>query len=143
MRLRTCLSRLTLIILLVCFTVLAWNLPAKANDEICFDLKDAQEIARCFQERQSLREIGSLKDQKIALLEKENELLKRELELKDRIIEINQGEIEATRRALNDMKEVSDRALRLAETTGKPKSNWEIYGLLGLVVFVAGVLVGM
>jgi uncharacterized protein YydD (DUF2326 family) len=89
-----------------------------------------------------LRELDQVKDQRIANLEKEIELLKRENELKDRIIIIKDMEIAANRRAFEDMKEISDRSLKLAETA-KPKSNWQIYGLAGLALFVVGVLVGM
>jgi lipid-A-disaccharide synthase-like uncharacterized protein len=38
-------------------------------------------------------------------------------------------------------KELTDRALKLAEV-GKPKSNWELQGVLGLAVFSFGFLVG-
>ncbi len=38
-------------------------------------------------------------------------------------------------------KELTDRALKLAEV-GKPKSNWELQGLLGLAAFVLWFLVG-
>jgi hypothetical protein len=38
-------------------------------------------------------------------------------------------------------KELIDRALKLAEA-GKSKSNWELQGLLGLVAFILGFLVG-
>lgn len=51
-------------------------------------------------------------------------------------------EIEATRRALGDMKEVSDRAIKLAETAKPKVAGWELYGVLGLAVFVAGLVVG-
>lgn len=112
------------------------------NDLYCLDLPDTQAVARCFVDRDLLRELVKTKDQQIANLQKENDLLKRELELKDKIIEIELREIELTRRALNDMKEVTDRALKLAET-GKPKSNWQLYGILGLAAFTIGVLVGL
>lgn len=127
----------------VFFTPLAFAQPSgDPNDTFCFDLPDTQEVARCLQDRQFLRQLIEVQNQRIANLEKENDLLKREIELKDKIIEIDQREIKSTRAALDDMKEVTDRALRLAET-GKPRSNWEIYGLLGIAMFVVGVLVGI
>jgi uncharacterized protein YydD (DUF2326 family) len=89
-----------------------------------------------------LREVDQVKDQRIANLEKEIELLKRENELKDRIIAIKDMEIAANRRAFEDMKEISDRSLKLAETA-KPKSNWQLYGLAGLAALVVGILIGM
>ena len=45
------------------------------------------------------------------------------------------------RTAFEKEKELTDRALKLAEA-GKPKSNWELQGLLGLAAFVLGLLVG-
>jgi len=38
-------------------------------------------------------------------------------------------------------KDLTDRALKLLEVA-KPKSNWELQGLLGLVAFVLGFLAG-
>ncbi len=58
------------------------------------------------------------------------------------IIGIKDMEIEATRRALTDMKDVSDRAIKLAETAKPKVGGWELYGVLGLAVFVAGLVVG-
>jgi hypothetical protein len=45
------------------------------------------------------------------------------------------------RTAFEKEKELTDRALKLAEV-GKPKSNWELQGLFGLAAFVLGLLVG-
>ena len=45
------------------------------------------------------------------------------------------------RTAFEKEKELTDRALKLAEA-GKSKSNWELQGLLGLAAFVLGLLVG-
>ena len=38
-------------------------------------------------------------------------------------------------------KELTDRALKLAEV-GKPKSNWELQGVIGLAFFVLGFMAG-
>jgi len=43
-------------------------------------------------------------------------------------------EAEVYRTAFEKEKELTDRALRLTEV-GKPKSNWELQGILGLAVF--------
>ncbi len=83
----------------------------------------------------------ALKDQRIANLEKELELSRRENEMKDRIIAIKDMEIASTRRAFEDMKEISDRSLKLAEVS-KPKTNWELQGLAVLAALVAGFLIG-
>ena len=42
---------------------------------------------------------------------------------------------EVYRVAFEKEKELTDRALKLAEV-GKPKSNWELQGVLGLAAFV-------
>jgi len=97
-------------------------------------------MARRLQDYELVRRLVDVQNQRIANLEKENELLKRENELKDRIIEIDQREIDATRRALNDMKEVADRAVKLAEVS-KPKSNWQLGGLLTGLAILAGYLI--
>lgn len=113
-----------------------------SDDLICEDIPDAQEIDRCFEDRDYLRQVDQLKDQRISNLEKELELQKRENELKDRIIAIKDMEIQAQKRAFDDMKEVSDRALKLAETS-KPKSGWQIMGIIGVAAFVIGLAVGL
>jgi len=45
------------------------------------------------------------------------------------------------RTAFEKKKELTDRALKLAEA-GKPKSNWKLQGVLGLAAFVLGFLAG-
>lgn len=112
------------------------------GQELSFPLDDAQKILRnekeCDLDRRELelrKEQDALKDHRIANLEKELDLAKQEVVLKDKIIEIKDMEIQATRRALNDMEKVTDRAIKLAET-GKPKSNT-------LLNIIGGVLVGL
>jgi hypothetical protein len=46
-----------------------------------------------------------------------------------------------SRTAFEKEKELTDRALKLAEA-GKPKSIWELQGILGVADFVPGLLVG-
>jgi len=113
-----------------------------SDDYICVSLSDSQELVRRLADYDILREMDQLKDQRIANLEKELELQKRENELKDRIIGIKDMEIQAQKRAFDDMKEVSDRALKLAETS-KPKSNWQLLGIIGVAAFVIGLAVGL
>jgi hypothetical protein len=43
--------------------------------------------------------------------------------------------------AYERQKELTDRAIKLAEI-GKPKSNWELQGLLGAAAFAIGLLMG-
>jgi hypothetical protein len=46
-----------------------------------------------------------------------------------------------SRTAFEKEKELTDRALKLAEA-GRPKSNWELQDLLGLAAFILGFLAG-
>ena len=119
------------------------------GQELSFPLPDAQRILRnekeCDLDRRELelrRQQDALKDQRITNLEKELDLAKQEIVLKDKMGEIKDMEILATRRALADMEKVTDRSLKLAETV-KPKSNWQVYGLLAVIAFVAGLAVGL
>ena len=89
-----------------------------------------------------------LKDQKIALLEqrvsnleKENDLLKQQNVIQEKLTELAKREAEVYQAAFEKEKELTDRALRLAEV-GKPKSSWELQGILGLAAFVLVFLVG-
>ena len=116
--------------------------------EICQSIEDVQgevrKLKECDIDRRELelrRQQDALKDQRIAALEKELDLVKRESDLKDRIIVIKDMEIAAQKRAFEDMKEVSDRALKFAETSKKSSlGNWELGGIIGLVAFIAGAL---
>lgn len=78
---------------------------------------------------------GALAD-KVSLLDLE----KRENVLNLRIIEIQKREIEGINKNFDQMKEVTDRAIKLVEVS-KPKSNWQLQGLLGLAALVVGVLI--
>lgn len=117
------------------------------SQELCFPLDDAQKIFRVLKEcgldqreLQLRREQDVLKDQRITNLEKELELSKQEVSLKDKIIEVKDMEIAIQKRAFDDMKEVADRAIKLAEVS-KPKSNWQLQGLLGMAAFAIGLLI--
>lgn len=119
--------------------------------ELCFPIEDAQKLLRnekeCDLDRRELqlrREQDIVKDQRIANLEKELELAKQEIFLKDKVIEVKDMEISIRKRSFDDMKEVTDRALKLAEIA-KPQSqpNWMLQGLLGLTAFVVGILISM
>ena len=124
------------------FTDLALSQSSEESDDYIWDLSDTQEVVRRLTDYDLLRELDQIKDQRITNLEKEVELLKREIELKDRIIGIKDMEIQVQKRAFDDMKEVADRAIKLAETS-KPKSTWETLGIIGVLAFVIGLAVGL
>lgn len=125
------------------FAGLASAQPIESSDDyICQSIPDSQELVRRLTDYEILREMDQVKDQRIQNLEKEIDLLKRESELKDRIIQIKDMEIQAQQRAFEDMKEVADRAIKLAETS-KPTSGWQIMGIIGVAAFVIGLAVGL
>jgi len=112
-------------------------------------LRDLQEVDRCFQERDLLKEIDREKDKTIAELKKSLELVQKDLDLErkendlnERIIKIQEREIAGINRNFEQMEEVADRAIKLAETS-KPKSNWPTLGLIGILAFVIGLAVGL
>jgi len=57
------------------------------------------------------------------------------------LTELAKRETEVYKTAFEKEKELSDRALKLAEI-GKPKSNWELQGIMGWAAFVLGFLAG-
>jgi len=62
--------------------------------------------------------------------EKENDLLKQRNAIPEKLTELAKREAEVYRVAFEKERELTDRALKLAEV-GKPKSNWEIQRILG------------
>jgi hypothetical protein len=59
--------------------------------------------------------------------------------IQEKLTELAKRETEVYRVAFEKKKELTDRALKLADV-GKPKSNWELQGVLGLAIFVLGFL---
>jgi len=80
-------------------------------------------------------------EKSLAIEIKTNELNQRELNLKDQIIGLKDQEIAATNRANAQLKDVTDRAIKLAEIS-KPKSNWELQGILSGVALAVGYFLG-
>jgi TolA-binding protein len=120
--------------------------PATEAGEICFGINEASKIIRTLKEcdfdrreLDLLRQQVALKDQRIAQLEKENDLLKQEQSINQRILAVKDMEIEVHKKSFEQMKEVSDRALKLAETN-KPQGNWMFYGLAALASIAFGAL---
>ncbi len=111
------------------------------------DLPSLKRIDECIQKEPILNDLVKEQANTIlklqeALADKEKllDLEKRENALNLRIIEIQKREIEGINKNFDQLKEVTDRAIKLAEV-GKPKSNWELYGLLGMAAFVVGHLI--
>lgn len=120
---------------------------AQSNDYINIGLSDSQEILRRLQDYELLRQVDAEKDKRIQNLEAQVASLnqtvtldQREIEINQKMLELKDKEIAALNRNFEQMKDIADRALKLAETS-KPSSNWQLQGLLGLAAFVLGVLI--
>ena len=112
------------------------------------EIKTFKEIDRRLQDYEVLKEMEKAKDQRIENLEKENLLLQKELELEKRENEINKRiqdvmkqEIEAKDRSFQDMKEIADRAIKLAEGSKKGSGNWQYLGLAVIVAEVVRIVI--
>jgi hypothetical protein len=109
-------------------------------------LMDLQEIDRWLQDYEVLKDLDRAKDERIVNLERDVDLARRELDLEKRenelnvkIIGVKDLQIAAQNLAFQDMKEVADRAIKLAETA-KPKTNWSLLGWIATIV--AAIAVG-
>jgi len=117
--------------------------PSRSQDStlFCFPKDEAQRLYRDTSENPLLKE-------KIAVLEEAERVNKQQIanveqqiEIQKKLTEIAEKRAEVEHIAYERQKELTDRAIKLVEV-GKPKSNWELQGVLGLAVFVLGVLAG-
>lgn len=120
--------------------------PQSVNFKL--DLPDLREWYKQTEEYPILKDLAESQAKTIselktslALKEKELELERRENEINKRMLEVKDREIAGLVRNFDQMKDVADRAIKLAEAS-KPKSNWELYGILGMAVFIAGMVIG-
>lgn len=112
-----------------------------ALEEICLDPVDARKALRCLME-------AGIKDEKISLLEREVEVLRREKEIANqeaeyqkRLVDLAQRETAVYKLAYEREKDLTERALKLAEV-GRPKSDWQLQGALALGAILLGVIIG-
>lgn len=104
-----------------------------SSQPICFDNDDAQRLYRTVEEHSLLKQqVDVLKD-KVSNLEKEKELMQRELDIKDKLIEVEVQRTNVYKEAFEKEKELTDRALKLAEQTEK-KAFWEKLGFIGIAI---------
>ena len=97
---------------------MAWPGDSRSEDTtlLCFPGSDAQRLLRIDEEALFKDQKIALLEQRVSNLEKENDLPKQQNGIQEK--------------AFEKEKELTDRALKLAEV-GKSKSNWEIQGILG------------
>ncbi len=111
------------------------------QEEICVNPGDAQKALRCLMEAQ-------IKDEKIRALEQALELAKREkaladqeLEMQKKLTSLAERERDLYKVAFEKEKDITDRALKLAEVS-KPGSDWKLQGLLAVAAILLGVVIG-
>jgi hypothetical protein len=127
----------------------AWAQSDDADIPVELSLRDLKEIDRRLQDYEILKEMDKAKDDRIGNLEKDLNLARKELDLEKRENDLNQRmigllerKIELDKQSFDQLKEVADRAIKLAET--KKSSLWETYGPLAaiaiIVVTIAAIL---
>ena len=108
---------------------------------MCFQGSDAQLLLQIEEEAPFKNEKIAVLEQRVENLEKENDLLRQQNATQEKLTELANREAEVYRVAFEKEKGLTNRALKLEEV-GKPKSNWELQGLLGLAAFTIGFLAG-
>jgi len=111
------------------------------------DLKKLDEIIQKYPILQDLvksqaKTIDELKDS-LATEKKTNELNQREIYLLNKQHELDQKEIAIERQTSDRLKEVTDRAIKLAEVS-KPSAfgNWQLQGLFAVAAYAFGWMTG-
>jgi len=135
--------KVALLTFLFLVTLAGYPKNLRAEDSIlCFDLEDSQRLYLCVEENPILREKIGVLEQRIQNLEKENDLLKKETEMHEKLTELEIREKEIYKSAFEREKDLTDRALKLAETS---KSSWGIFGIIAGVVaaFCIGLAIGL
>jgi t-SNARE complex subunit (syntaxin) len=80
------------------------------------------------------KEMEKVYKEQIAALTMKLELKEEENKLKDQMLTLKDREIEMERRSFESMKEIADRAIKLAET--KKSNIWETYGPLAVIAVI-------
>ena len=116
-----------------------WAFPQNITEKtepgyICRSVLDAREQDRRLQDYELLKQQLALKEQQIANLEQQ-------IEIQNKLAELYKKEVEIYKTAFDREKELIDRAIKLAEIS-KPKSNWEMLGLIGMALFLVGFIAG-
>ncbi len=113
--------------------------------ELSIRLPDLKELDKRIQEYDILKDLVTKQNQTIAELEnalalekRDNDLNKREIALKDQLLDLKDRELAAKDKAFQDMKEVADRAIKLAEVSKPGNSVWTTIGLI-----LGGVVAGL
>lgn len=134
---------------MICGNAFPQSVDDNAEIDISLSFHDLKQWDKESQEYPMLKQliteqantIGELRNS-LDIKSKELELEKRENDLNKRIIELKDKEIAVLNDANDKLKDVTDRALKLAEVS-KPKSNW-MYAVVGVVAaFLIGLGIGL
>lgn len=118
-------------------------IATKESELICLGVEDSQLVLRWGKERQILQEQVKVLEERLRLMEKEKELAERELEIQGKLTKLAEREAQIYKDAFEREKDLTDRALKLAEQSKTPSiGNWSFYGIAALAVFVAGMAAG-
>ncbi len=117
--------------------------PSSGQDStlFCFPKNEAQRIYRDTSENPLLREEIAVLEDADRVNKQQVANLEQQLDIQKKLTEIAEKRAEVEHIAYERQKELTDRAIKLAEL-GKPKSNWEFQGLLGAAAFAIGLLMG-
>lgn len=107
---------------------------AQDMGQLCFPGNEARRLLQTVEE-------APLKDEQIANLKERVSNLEQQNVIQEKLTELAKRETEIYQKAFEKEKELTDRALKLAEIS-KPRSNFQLMGLLGAAAFAIGVLVG-
>lgn len=138
------------ILLILSLTICGNAFPQSERFRLEIDLPDLKEWDKQTQEYPILKNLVESQaktiaelERSLALAQKERDLANRENEINEKIIAVKDMEIKALNNANDRLKEVTDRALKLAETA-KPKSNNLLYIIGGILVgLVAGLAIAL
>lgn len=104
------------------------------GDEVCHSLADDQKLYQAYLENPILRQQVELYKQKLELKDQESGI-------KDQMIALEQKRGDIYKQAFESGKELTDRALKLAEVS--KKSSFDILGIIGVVAIVAAAVVSI
>jgi hypothetical protein len=133
------------IVLLSLMITMSFGSYLRAEDSklFCFPKEDAQKIARIVEEREIL--LSQIETLKRALELKEEEVrnLERQVEFQKQIALIESKRAEVERLAYERERDLTTRALKLAEISrGSQIGDFKLMGLVGAVAFALGLIVG-
>lgn len=111
-----------------------------------------RELVKRLKEYEILKQVSEEQKKLISELERsldfekqKNVLCEREVEVQKMILDLKEKEIEFYKRMIKELQELNERAIKLAEVSNKSqsqqKSNWQWFGVFGVVMMLIGALI--